>query len=133
VAALALHFVKALGPATGRPNATLSTQALALLEQQSWPGNVRQLQNFIERLLVLSATEQLDEAQVRLELARGALEGAPRVAAGESLDARRKDAEREALEDALQKANGNRSLAARLLGVSRRTLYNKLETLGLDA
>ena len=48
-----------------------------------------------------------------------------------SLDGRRKEAEREALQLALQRANNNRTLAARLLGVSRRTLYNKLEEHGL--
>jgi two-component system response regulator AtoC len=49
-----------------------------------------------------------------------------------NLDAQRRDAEREAVVDALAHANNNRSLAARILGVSRRTLYNKLEELGLS-
>lgn len=134
--ALAEHFVNTLGPATGRPNAKLSAGALAVLEQQRWPGNVRQLQNFIERLLVLAPSDAIDEAHVRHELARSEApeaKAAPSATAGpESLESRRKDAEREAVEEALSRAKGNRSLAARLLGVSRRTLYNKLELLGLD-
>ena len=52
-------------------------------------------------------------------------------ASGGLLDDRRKDAERQAVQDALDQAKGNRALAARLLGVSRRTLYYKLESLGL--
>jgi two-component system response regulator AtoC len=111
----------------------LSAEAFALLDQQPWPGNVRQLQNFIERLLVLAPADDLGVDDVKRELARADL-GAPAAASAAtegSLDHRRKDAERSAVEEALTKAKGNRSLAARLLGVSRRTLYNKLEVLGL--
>ena len=77
---LAKHFVSTLGRANGRPEASLSAGALALLSAQSWPGNVRQLQNFIERLLVLSADGPvLGELDVKRELSRGA--AAPVIAA----------------------------------------------------
>jgi two-component system response regulator AtoC len=131
VAVLVRHFLGTLAPASGRPGARLLPEAFALLEQQPWPGNVRQLQNFMERLLVLAPSDAIGRADVERELTRGETGGAP-VVTGESLDARRRDAERDAVEEALQKAKGNRSLAARLLGVSRRTLYNKLEALGLE-
>jgi two-component system response regulator AtoC len=133
VPVLVRHFFSTLAPASGRPAAWLTPEGMALLEQQSWPGNVRQLQNFIERLLVLAPTDEIGAADVQRELGRADMGAATApVATGESLDARRKDAEREAVEEALAKARGNRSLAARLLGVSRRTLYNKLEALGLE-
>ncbi len=107
--------------------------AMALVKAQPWEGNVRQLQNFIERLTVLGPPgDVFDEKAVQAELER--LQGEkPRAATAstESLPERRKDAEREAVEEALEKVGGNRSKAARLLGVSRRTLYNKLESLGL--
>jgi DNA-binding NtrC family response regulator len=129
---LAQHFLRALGPASGRPGAQLSTEASAALARHSWPGNVRQLQNFLERLVVLAPSDTLTAQDVERELGRSDLgQGTAAQPPSDSLDARRKDAEREALEEALAKANGNRSLAARLLGVSRRTLYNKLEVLGL--
>ena len=115
---LARHFCAALGAQHGRPGAAFDDAALRLLAAQPWPGNVRQLQNFVERLVVLS--DSLDAAAVERELSR-----APAAAAG-SLDARRAEAEKAALEEALKRAGGNRTLAARLLGVSRRTLYNKL-------
>jgi two-component system response regulator AtoC len=103
---------------------------MALLEGQRWPGNVRELQNFVERLVVLAPPGDLiDEAAVQKELSRSGLE--VKAPAPDSLPERRKDAERQAVEEALQKAGGNRSVAARILGVSRRTLYNKLEALGL--
>jgi two-component system response regulator AtoC len=132
VPTLVRHFLGSLGATSGRPNATLSPDAFTLLEQQAWPGNVRQLQNFIERLLVLAPADAIGVDDVKRELARADLgtQAATPVSDG-SLDDRRKDAERVAVEEALAKAKGNRSLAARLLGVSRRTLYNKLELLGL--
>jgi two-component system response regulator AtoC len=136
VEALAAHFVTALGATHGRPKVKLAADALALLRAQPWPGNVRQLQNFLERLVVLSSSDELGLADVQRELGRA---GAPTAAAGEvaassgsgTLDDKRKDAERVAVQGALDQAKGNRALAARLLGVSRRTLYYKLEALGL--
>jgi DNA-binding NtrC family response regulator len=134
VAPLVQHFLARLGPASGKPGASLSPEAMAALEQQPWPGNVRQLQNFVERLLVLSDGEALGLAEVERELGRGgAPAAAPPSPAGPTLEAHRQDAEREAVVQALRRAQGNRSLAARLLGVSRSTLYNKLQVLGLEA
>lgn len=135
IEALALHFVSTLGATHGRPKASLTPDAARLLAAQPWPGNVRQLQNFLERLVVLSSTDALTMEDVQRELQRA---GAPAAAvttapeaSGGLLDDRRKDAERQAVQDALDQAKGNRALAARLLGVSRRTLYYKLESLGL--
>jgi len=143
VATLAQHFTKALGPTNGRPNARLSPEVLPMLEAHGWPGNVRQLQNFIERLVVLSDSPTLSTTDVQRELGRQAgpagtpaLGAVPPTSSSASLDAntlesRRKEAEKDALGSALQRAGNNRTLAARLLGVSRRTLYNKLEEHGL--
>jgi DNA-binding NtrC family response regulator len=130
---LAKHFLSVLGPQNGRPKAAFSSGALALISSQSWTGNVRQLQNFIERLTVLAPDGDLiDENAVKRELGRMGPDAVEAPAAnGDSLPERRKDAERQAVEEALKKAKGNRALAARLLGVSRRTLYNKLDSLGL--
>ncbi len=133
VPALTKHFVSTLGPQNGRPKVTLAADALELLSSQAWPGNVRQLQNFIERLLVLAPPgDIIERAAVEKELSRAGLDAKPAEASGDSLTDRRRDAEKQAVEEALQKAKGNRSVAARLLGVSRRTLYNKLEALGLE-
>jgi two-component system response regulator AtoC len=138
IAPLAKRFCAELGAANGRPGAALDQGAIAVLEAQSWPGNVRQLQNFIERLVVLAEGDALGEGEVERELARK-LPGSAPVAKSESgtesgsrlLEDSRRDAERAALQTALAQAKGNRTLAARLLGISRRTLYNKLEELHL--
>jgi two-component system response regulator AtoC len=139
IEALALHFCDLASRANGRAG-MLDADALDLLKQQPWPGNVRQLQNFIERLIVLAETPRISKREVHLELSRLAtphmalaaaggfnlVESAPQSSVVE-LDAAVRKAERRALEKALKSAKGNRSVAARLLGISRRTLYNKLE------
>jgi two-component system response regulator AtoC len=106
---------------------------------------VRQLSNLIERLVVLGTGPIVSRTDVDLELARegarlGGSGAAPVTSAaptgatrtGASLGEQRHDLEREAVKEALARANDNRTLAARMLGISRRTLYNKLEELGLD-
>ena len=129
---LVAHFAKVFGAQNNRPNTKIADDALSLIAAQRWPGNVRQLQNFIERLMVLAPEgDVIDAATVQKELTRAGLDAKPNEGTGETLPERRKDAERAAVEEALQKAGGNRSVAARILGVSRRTLYNKLEALGL--
>jgi DNA-binding NtrC family response regulator len=138
---LATHFVSHFGALNGRPDAHLLPQALDALAAYSWPGNVRQLQNIIERLVVLSDGDALSVHDVARELTNLPGRGSKPVAGPPSgsgsvgsatLDDQRRGAEREALLDALARAKNNRTLAARLLNVSRRTLYNKLEELGIE-
>ena len=120
----------------------MDAAAVRRLEREAWPGNIRQLQNFVERLVVFADAPVIAEADVERELARSAAmapaTSAP--AAGESsaveagsgtLDERRRRAEGEALREALDRVRGNRTAAARILGVSRRTLYNMLADHGL--
>ena len=139
---LALHFCEAVARTNGRPNVQLDVGALELIRNQSWPGNVRQLQNFIERLVVLAGAPRITEADVRRELGRhsgaiGFAEAsglAPKMSLESSvidLANAIKKAERRAIEKALKSADGNRNLAARLLGISRRSLYYKLQEHGL--
>ena len=101
---LVTHFLEALGPSNGRPRASLAAGAMPLLVTQKWPGNVRQLQNFIERLLVLAPPgDVIALADVELELARGvsseSLASPPGHGGDSSLDARRREAEKGALEE----------------------------------
>jgi two-component system, NtrC family, response regulator AtoC len=144
IEALALHFCAAAGRANGRAGAMLDADALDLLRTQPWPGNVRQLQNFVERLVVLSDNARVSKREVAAQLATlatpkmslaaaggwSAAESAPQSTVVE-LEQAVRVAEKRALEKALKSSRGNRSVAARLLGISRRTLYNKLEEHGL--
>jgi two-component system response regulator AtoC len=144
IEALALHFCGAAGRANGRAGAMLDADALDLLKTQPWPGNVRQLQNFVERLVVLSDNPRISKREVAAQLTTlaspkmslaaaggfSAAESAPQSTVVE-LEQAVRVAEKRALEKALKSSQGNRSVAARLLGISRRTLYNKLEEHGL--
>jgi DNA-binding NtrC family response regulator len=132
-ALLARRLMAKLGPENGRPKLRLSDAAVALVGAQPWPGNVRQLRNFIERVAVLAAGDEISGAEVERELKREIdLHGLELVAAGGGgLDERRAQVEKEALIEALKKSNDNRTTAARILGISRRTLYNKLAEHGL--
>ena len=123
---LVAHFARTFG-------GKIDDDAAARLAGQPWPGNVRQLQNFIERLVVLADGPRVTAADVDRELAR-AVPGAsarPAATAAVSLDAQRRETEKEALVRALAQAGNNRTRAARILEVSRRTFYNKLHEHGL--
>jgi len=104
--------------------------ALEALERYSWPGNVRELQNVVERLVVLNQSGLILEQDVRPCLAPK-LTDAPAsgpVALGASVAG----AEKAAIESALKAAGGNRTHAAKALGISRRTLHNKLNEYGIS-
>jgi DNA-binding NtrC family response regulator len=128
IPALAAQFCAAAARENAR-TATLTDEATALLVEHDWPGNVRELRTFVERLVVFSDEGALSAADVEREMSRGPRRMPP--VAAPSLAAQRGDAERQAIQEALARANGNRSIAARVLGVSRRTLYNKLDEHGL--
>ncbi len=132
---LAERLLAKLAPDNGRPRLRFAPQALALAGAQPWPGNVRQLRNFVERLAVLAPGEEISSADVERELEREAdLHGGGGAIAAPvegGLEARRAQVEKEALLEALKKSGDNRTTAARILGISRRTLYNKLAEHGI--
>lgn len=104
-------------------HAVLTGSGLKALEEFIWPGNVRQLQHLIERLSILAPDGRIDSAAVR-----GALDSMdPKDHAGETLA----DTEAEQIRRVLAAAGGNKSRAARILGIERKTLYRKLERIGL--
>jgi len=124
---LVRHFIETCNAKLGRSVAGVSPRVLDLLQRYPWPGNVRELANVIERALVVArGTVVLPEHLPPLLLEhRDATShsGAPEL----SLQA----AEREQILRALQASGGKRIEAARLLGLSRRTLYRKLDRYGI--
>ena len=106
----------------------LGDAALAALAAHDWPGNVREMRNRIERAVALSEAEELTAADLFPESALEPPPGPRDASLVEALD----EAARLAIEDALRRAGGNRSEAARLLGVSRTTLWKRMRDLGLS-
>jgi len=142
---LAREFTRRFGAENGKPGISLSSEAVRALRSQRWPGNVRQLENFIERLVVLSDAEVIDSSDIEREFVQkpefltqrtegtlAALSEQESAGPPQALAEAVRRAEKAALIAALKRAAGNRSVAARVLGVSRATLYNKLKELGIE-
>jgi len=130
VAELAVKFCSEAASRNGVSVPKLCEDAILSLASRAWPGNVRELQSCVERLVVFADGGEIHAADVERDLQRLRPAGEPDASAS-SLGERREEAERRAVQEALARAGGNRTLAARLLGVSRRTLYNKLAELGI--
>ena len=141
---LAREFTQRFAAENGKRGLELTAEAVRALRSQRWPGNVRQLENFIERLVVLSEGNAITPADVEREFVQKPEFQTQRTDGGfatlteqdggapqELAEAVRK-AEKAALLAALKRSDGNRSVAARVLGVSRATLYNKLKELGIE-
>jgi two-component system response regulator AtoC len=113
----------------------ITDEALKLLRKQRWPGNVRELQNIVERLVVLGDGDEITTTDVERELQGSAPfiteVGESIIITGASpevipLSEKLRAAEKEAIGQALAHTGGDKKLAARLLGISRSTLYTKL-------
>ena len=121
---LLAHFFLRKYNASYDLNAVLTESGQKLLEEQAWPGNVRQLQHLVERLVILAPGGRID-AEAVLEALRESDGEDPAVT--ESL----KDTEREQILKVLEATGNNKSRAAKILGIERKTLYRKLERMGL--
>ncbi len=123
------HFMRELGEAANKPVLQIDTDLKDYLETHDWPGNVRQLRNCLESMIVLAAGEILT------------LDDLPAMAQNDTAapnhltippNTKLTDLEREAVEQALEQHDGNRTHAAKSLGISVRTLQRKLKTWDVD-
>jgi DNA-binding NtrC family response regulator len=130
---LAAHFLNAMRDGDGHRVDGIDPQALDLLSEYPFPGNVRELAHMIEGLAV---TLPADRTTIRADDVRGWLRRRGLSAVGPTGDAARVplklgELEAWAIAEALRQSHGNKSLAAQILGISRDTLYRKLHDLGL--
>ena len=135
---LSTYFLREACERLGKPDVHLSSTTLDLFARYWWPGNVRQLRNEIQRAVAMSAPgDTIDPDNLSADLAAGPekrsamLEPARNVLPGNLAEAVER-VERELISSALERASGNISETARILGLTRRGLYLKMRRLGLD-
>lgn len=121
---LARHFIRCRCEADGLPPATLSDDAIKHLRAYSYPGNIRQLKNIVERALLMSGSSIITAADI------GPLDSAAAMSpptGGMSGTMSLEEQERQAIEQAMKEHGGNISRVADALGLSRQALYRRLE------
>lgn len=128
IADLAVRLLLDLRRKLGRGPARLSAEAMTVVTQYPWPGNIRELRNVLERALIMAPdTEVLQPVHLPPELLPAALSDASAT----EVDLPLEEIERRHITRVLAHNGGNRSRAARSLGISRATLYEKLHKYGL--
>ncbi len=127
---LIYHFLKRSN-ARNKRNIQITAEAVQSLSRMSWPGNVRELENFIERLAIFCASGEIGVADVEREAGSKRQFVTPTVA-GNGSASTLQEMERQHILRVLQEAEGNKSKAARALGIERKTLYEKARRLGID-
>ena len=128
---LAGFFVKKLGKDLGSPVQSISDAAMERLTGYHWPGNVRELENVLERSMVLANGAVLEAGDVKLDTAPAArfTTADNFLPEGTTLD----QYEQAIIKEALRRANGNKSQAARMLGLTRNALRYRLSQMGLES
>ncbi len=130
IPALAGFFLERFARESGKPVRGITPAAMRLLMDFHWPGNVRELENILERGVALSSEPMLEASDIHLDIrvANHPAGSAPAIPEGMTLD----KWEQEIIREALRRANGNKSQAARALGLSRNALRYRLSQMGVD-
>ena len=132
------HFLQTLSEATGRPHRVLADEAMVALQAAEWPGNVRQLKNIIERLVIMAGdgrSTPIELHELPLEVRDNGHEmfrpsGTETIMTSPLREAR-ENFEREYLKVQINRFSGNISKTATFIGMERSALHRKLKTLGL--
>ncbi len=129
---LAEHFLQRFAAKNDRPALAFSREALDAMSNHDWPGNVRELENAVERAVVLGRGEVLSAEDLPASVARGGSAGEEGAASDAPLisvevGATLADVERRVILETLRHTGGDKSAAARLLGIAARTIYRKLD------
>jgi transcriptional regulator with GAF, ATPase, and Fis domain len=137
---LARYFLSRQAEENSRPDLTFSSQALELLTSYRWPGNVRELENVVERLAILSDGDTIEASHLPEYITEEA--ASPRVptladltlpATGVNFNELVDTYESQLISSALSQTGGNKKAAAKLLGLNRTTLVEKIKKKGLES
>ena len=130
---LAKHFMEKYAQRNRKAAKGFSPLAMDMLIKYDWPGNVRELENIVERAVILMTGEHITERQLPSNIVKiqpggdpTAFVALPAAEGPRSLE----DIEKEAILATLKAMDGNKSEAARRLGITRKTLHNKLKSYG---
>jgi two-component system nitrogen regulation response regulator NtrX len=123
---LVQHFADRIGAEHGRGRRAITPEAMKLLGEYSWPGNIRELKNLIERLLIMTDADSIGPGDVEDSLPPDTGDGPP-----SEIKAARDKAERDAIHGMLRECQWNVSEAARRLGMDRGYLHRKIKRYGL--
>jgi transcriptional regulator with PAS, ATPase and Fis domain len=129
---IAEHFLSKISADTGEPRRRLSPELLGILRSYAWAGNVRELQNVLERAVAMARGEVLLPEHLPPHLLRAVPDAGKEVTPG-SLASAKAEAERAAILAALKATRGNKSKAADLLRIHRVKLYEKMKRHGIPA
>ena len=121
------HFLARYAEENGKAIGEVSKEALDLLTRYAYPGNVRELQNIVERAVVMARGEVVTRADLPAEVQQAA----PEPVVADTLPAQVEELEKTAIAQALEQAGGVQSRAAELLGLTERNLRYKLKKYGL--
>lgn len=114
---LVKHFAKAINP-----EVRFSSEAMGLLKSLPYPGNIRELRNLVERIILLSPAPEITADDVREQIG---------IIPDVTVEGGIEKIEKKVIEDAMRKCDGNVSRAAQLLGITRQTLYRRLKKYGI--
>lgn len=124
---LADHFLQKMADKLNRPKAHITPRAMALMTSYDWPGNVRELENEIQRALTLAwGAGKIDESSLSAKLQSPAESYYPVGSTGLTLKEATQQMEQHMIRHALKNTHGNRTRAAKLLGLTRQGLLNKI-------
>ncbi len=118
-------FIKEFTKSNNKPTMTITPQALSCLENYNWPGNIRELRNTIERSVVMTKGINITKDSIPISIAK-ASEEEQKIINTESIIPL-SDIEKNAILTTLSLVKGNKTLAAKMLGIGRRTLHRKLQ------
>lgn len=127
IAILVESFVKHFSRLNNKKITRISDEVIDGLKKYDWPGNIRELKNIVERMVVLSQSDYLALANVPEDIRGGGVASKFSNPSSSSPDETLSDLAKSHIEQVLSASGGNKSLAAKKLGISRRTLYRKLD------
>lgn len=126
------HFISEANRDLSRSVVRVTPEAMQILKEYHWPGNLRELRNTIRRMVLLSPGEEAGCDSLPEEM-HYSMHRAANLTSGQSdLKALQELREKEQIEKVLMQSRGNKSKAARLLNIDRKTLYNKMEKYGIN-